>query len=56
MDGVYIERRLLYYCTAVLIIAALIPLLSNPAHHSTYDCPSLPLFNTSKYYFYKGHL
>jgi hypothetical protein len=38
------------------IMAALIPLLSSPAHHSTHDCPSPPPFNTSKYHFYKGHL
>jgi hypothetical protein len=37
-------------------MAASIPLLSNPAHHSTHDCPSPPPFNTSKYHFYKGHL
>jgi hypothetical protein len=38
------------------IMATSIPLLSNPAHHSTHDFPSPPPFNTSKYHLYKGHI
>jgi hypothetical protein len=39
------------------IMASPIPLLSDPAHHSThYDFPSPPPFNTSTYHFFKGHI